>query len=360
MRLRVRILDRLIVASFLRIFGGFVIGAPLLFVVGDIVENIDTYIDRQLGFGAVALAYVYKLPEFVSWSFPIAGLLAVIFTVHSMTTHREVMAAKAGGISFHRLVAPLFVTGALLTMVALGLSELVPVGNRRASLLLRDIELRRRWRTDFVYETEKGWAVSARRLTVTTGLMSEVVIEIPPGAEGGPARHIQARSARWDGAQGWVLEDGYMRLVPPEGEPRTFHFMEYRLRGLDVRPELLVQEPKDKEELRAAEIARQAEIIRRSGGDPSPYLLERDQRFAIAAATLVIILFGAPLATSSRRGGAAYGIGIALASTILYMLAFRLSGAAGEAGALTPWVAAWLPNALFLTGGIVLLARVRT
>ena len=66
------------------------------------------------------------------------------------------------------------------------------------------------------------------------------------------------------------------------------------------------------------------------------------------------------MATSTKRGGTAYGIGIALISTILYMLLFRISGAFGETGTLDPFIAAWIPNFLFLAAGIFFMARVRT
>lgn len=356
----IRILDQMILRSFLKIFGGFVLGAPLLFIVGDLVENVDTYLERGLPAAAVALALLYKVPEFMSWSFPIAGLMAAIFTIHSMTTHREVMAAKAGGISFRRLVLPLAAIGTLLTGMGFGLSEIVPVANRRAGLILKDVDIRRQWRTDFVYETDDGWTLSVRRLTAANGQMSEVILEVPPQREGGPTRHVQADAAHWGSETGWTFTDGYVRIVPEFGEPTTFQFVEYRTRGLDLEPAQLLEEPRAKEEMRAAEITRQAEIIRRSGGNPNRFILEREERFAIAAATLIIILFGAPLATSSRRGGAAYGVGMALGSTILYMLAFRLSVAAGESGALPPVPAAWIPNALFLLSAVLLLGRVRT
>ena len=95
----IRILDRLIATTFLRIFALFIIGAPLLFIVGNLVEYVDRYFDRGLTVGEVALAYLYQVPEYVSWSFPIAALLAAVFTIHTMTQHREVMAAKAGSRS---------------------------------------------------------------------------------------------------------------------------------------------------------------------------------------------------------------------------------------------------------------------
>ena len=59
----IRILDRLIAGTFLRIFALFILGAPLLFVVGNIVENIDRYFDRGLTAKEVAWAYVYQLPS---------------------------------------------------------------------------------------------------------------------------------------------------------------------------------------------------------------------------------------------------------------------------------------------------------
>jgi lipopolysaccharide export system permease protein len=89
-------------------------------------------------------------------------------------------------------------------------------------------------------------------------------------------------------------------------------------------------------------------------------MVERAQKIAIPVATLVIILFGAPLANTSSRGGPAYGIGISLGITVLYMLLFKVTGAAGAAGAMEPMYAAWIPNVLFLIAAGVLLARVRT
>jgi lipopolysaccharide export LptBFGC system permease protein LptF len=57
-------------------------------------------------------------------------------------------------------------------------------------------------------------------------------------------------------------------------------------------------------------------------------------------ATLVIILFGAPLANSPPRRPA-YGIGISLGITIFYMMLFKLTGAMGVSGMMDPMVAAW-------------------
>ena len=133
----IRILDRLMTLSFLRVFLAFILGAPILFVLGDITENLEGYLDQELTGLAITKAYLFMLPQFIQWSFPIAALVGVVFTIQSMTMHREIVAAKAGGISFHRLIVPVLSMGILLTGVALVLSAIVPRANTVASEILQ-------------------------------------------------------------------------------------------------------------------------------------------------------------------------------------------------------------------------------
>lgn len=355
-----RILDRLLVSGFLKLFLATSLGAPFLFYLGDATERMDDYLDRGVEGGEIALAYLFMYPKFVVWAFPIAALVAAVFTIHSMTVHREIVAAKAGGISFYRIVAPLVVLGTALTGLAYFLSDVVPLTNRTAAELLGEREVRRGWRSDFVFQGEDGRTVSARRLSVEEGKLVGVVMEHEGRGTGEPALHVMAEEAVWDSAQGWTFRRGQLRYIYPEGPERVFGFDRLRASGFDERPIDLLEDPRDDEQMTYAEIDRLASVMRRSGGDPSELLVEKEQRRALTVTTLVIILFGAPLATSSKRGGTAYGIGISLGSTILYLVLFRLAEAFGANGALSPLTAAWLPNGLFFVTGVVLLARVRT
>lgn len=354
-----RILDRLVAGSFVRLFLAFVIGAPILFVVGDWVENMDRYLDRGIPIGRVLLAYLYQLPQFILWSFPIAGLIASVFTVHGMTTHREIVAAKAGGISFHRLIVPMLVLGALLTGAALWLMEVAPEGKRRSAEILEERNRRMDWRSDFVVQSEDGRMLAARRLAVSTRSMESVILT-RLGENGAPTVHISAGSARWEEGRGWIFREGYYRILRDDGSETAIRFGTLRSPGLTERPEELVEEVRNEDEMTRAQLARQVDIIRRSGGDPRDLEVKLHQKLAIPAATFVIVLFGAPLATSVKRGGAAFGVGASLGSTILYMLLLRVAGSLGSTGAMDPLLAAWVPNAIFLAAGLVLLVRVRT
>lgn len=355
----IRILDRLVARTFLRFFLAFLAATPPLFIVGDITDKLDDYIQRGLTLPEVAKAYVYQMPQFILWSFPIAALIAAVFTIYGMTTHREVMAAKAGGISFHRLLLPLLAVGTILTGAGLVLTEIVPRGNRIAAQILRDEDPRRTWRADFVYRSENGLTWQVDRLTATDGRMTGIVIERPPGATG-LGINVSAGSATWDSINGWTLQRGILRKLLPDSTERAFEFERLRMAGLVERPDELLEVPREPEEMTYQEIDHLARILERTGGNARELLVKREQKLSIPLAVLVVILLGGPLATSSRRGGTAYGVGISLGATITYLLLFRVAGSLGEAGTLSPLAAAWLPNVVFLVGGVVLLVRVRT
>jgi len=300
------------------------------------------------------------LPQFIEWAFPIAGLVGVVFTIQTMTLHREIVAAKAGGISFHRLIVPILTLGVFLTGVALGLSAVVPRANTIAAEILQQENRRRDFRGNFSFQGEDGRNFSIQSLNVSAGTLSEVVMETVEPGSNRPLDHLISRIVRFDPSVGWTFENGYYRIFLENGEELAFSYQSLQTRGFTERPEEFLEEPKAPEEMTYEEMGRLAEIMTRSGGQPHKLLVDRQEKLAIPVATLVIILFGAPLATSTKRGGTAYGIGIALLSTILYMLLFRISGAFGETGTLEPFIAAWLPNFLFLGAGIVFMTRVRT
>ncbi|MEJ2217311.1 MAG: LptF/LptG family permease [Gemmatimonadota bacterium] len=354
-----KILDRYITSQFLKLFGLFAMASPVLFVLGDVTENLDRYINRGVSPAMVALGYIYGLPLYILWSVPIAALIATIFTVNNMTRHSEVAAAKAGGISFFRLYAALPVLGVLLTFLALGLTELAPITNRLRAQAQGEKTLVRSDRTDFVYRDTRGRAYSIRRLDVDRGYISGLSVERQGNEPVVPGVNIIADGASYKDGH-WILQDGFVRLFNGRDVERTFKFAADRLAGFTETPQQLLAQPKEPDEMTYGELSQLIDILRRSGGKPLDLMVERDQKIALPVATLIIILFAAPLATSSRRGGAAYGVGISLAVTIVYIMSFKVAGAAGNAGSIPPDVAAWSPNVIFAAAAGVLTAKVRT
>src|SRR5581483_6880329 len=148
-------------------------------------------------------------------------------------------------------------------------------------------------------------------------------------------------------------------IATPERQA-SFGFRTLRLRALTQTPADLLAEPKAPDEMRYAELGRYIEALRRSGNDANKLMVEQALKLAIPATCLIIAIFGAPLAITSPRAGTAFGIAISLGTTLLFLLLMQIAKAVGAGGVVHPAVAAWMPNAIFLAIGLVLLARVRT
>ena len=79
------------------------------------------------------MSYVYWLPDSMFMVLPAAVLFATVFSIGGFTRHSEITAAKASGISFYRLIAPILLGAILACGLDLALGEVVPITNQRAS-----------------------------------------------------------------------------------------------------------------------------------------------------------------------------------------------------------------------------------
>lgn len=354
-----RILDRYIAAQFVRVLTIVTVGAPILFIIIDATDNLSKYLGKVPP-GQAILGYLFQFPYYAVLSLPIGALCGAVFTLSQMTQHFEVTAAKASGVSFYRLVLPLIVLGFLASLFALGIGELVPGASRRSAELLGERAKRSRVaRTQFVYRADGGRAYAIRRLDAQEGTLRSVVVEREGTGPEYPSFQVVADRGRWDGTE-WKLVNGTLRFLPSPSNVAVFRFDTLVQRRFVQTPEELLAEPKEPEEMGYAELGRFIESIRRSGGDPKKLVVEQMFKIAYPFSCLIIVLFGAPLATSSRRGGATYGVAVAIVTVLLYLILFRVAEGLGAGGVLPPAVAAWAPNGFFLLAGLGLMLRTRT
>jgi lipopolysaccharide export system permease protein len=200
-----------------------------------------------------------------------------------------------------------------------------------------------------------------RRLDTSVKRIDNIQIEREGSGPEYPTMNIAANTAHWDSISNrWVTLFGWIRRFPTHDTERAYEFESLYIRDFDETPEELRAEPREPDEMRFAELGQFIGAIERSGGRPRALRTARAQRIAFPFACLVIVLFGIPLAHSNRRGGAPQSIGIALATTVIFLIFVRIAEALGAGGALDPTLAAWLPNGVFLAAGLVLFTRIRT
>ncbi|HLZ45041.1 MAG TPA: LptF/LptG family permease, partial [Gemmatimonadales bacterium] len=171
-------LDLYLLREWLRVFLVTLLGFPILVIVIDITDKLDTYMGRGIKPAVVALSYIFDLPEKMFLVLPVAVLFATVFTVGSLGRHSELTAAKASGISFHRLVLPLFLAGAIAFVAGLLLGEIAPVTTSKRLEMLGEKAIRSTSsRYNFVYRADRGWVYAIRALELKTREMTDLMLE---------------------------------------------------------------------------------------------------------------------------------------------------------------------------------------
>ena len=84
--------------------------------------------------------FVLALPATIALTFPMAVLVAVLFTFSNLTAENEITALKASGVDLRRMLAPLLVAAGMITggMIVFN-DRVLPEANHRWSQLIIDI-----------------------------------------------------------------------------------------------------------------------------------------------------------------------------------------------------------------------------
>jgi lipopolysaccharide export system permease protein len=360
MRVRPRPLDKYVFSEWWRIFIVFTLGFPVLVILIDLTDNLDKYLDRGLPRANIALSYLYGLPETMFLILPAAVLFATVFTVGALTRHSEITAAKASGISFYRVVAPVFVGATMAALGGLALGELTPLTNTKRSELLGERYRAGSTRFNFAYAGEEGRVYKVAMLDAATRSMDGLEVERKGQGPDYPTTVLVAREAEWREGEGWVLRKGGLHVIPDSVAGVVVQFEEARDRLMTEEPTDLMEAPRDPQDLGYEDLGRYIAALERSGGDANTLRVERALKIAVPITSIIIALFGAPLATSTQRGGAAYGVGISLGTTVVFLMLIQLTKAVGGNGLVKPELAAWIPSMIFGALGTWLTLRVRT
>ena len=357
-----RPLDRYVLSEFWKIFTMTALGFPLLIIIIDLTDNLDKYLNRQLPRSQIALSYLYFIPDSMFLVMPAAVLFATVFSIGALTRHSEITAAKASGISFYRLTLPIFLGAIFASVLAIALGELVPItNNKRADLLEEKKFTPGSDRYNFVFAAERGRVYKISSLNAERGKLEGIEIERKGKGLDYPTYVLTADQGNYNARRGWALAKGALHVIPSDTlSDVTFAFDSLHDGAMSEAPTELMATPKAPQELGYRALSRYIAALERSGGDANELRVERALKLAIPVTCIIIALFGAPLATSTQRGGSAYGIAVSLATTMIFLLMIQLTRAIGAKGVIPPDLAAWIPGAMFGVVGLVLLARVRT
>jgi lipopolysaccharide export system permease protein len=284
-----------------------------------------------------------------------------VFSIGAFTRYSEITAAKASGISFYRLTAPIYFGALLAAGLGLGLSWLVPITNAKRNDLLQESQFKTGTdRYNFTYAGTEGRVYRVSALNSIRHTIEGLEIERKGHGVDYPTVILATNHGSWVPGRGWSLQAGVAHVMPDSNTTFSVQFDSLHDNHFHENPADLMAIPRKPEDMGYRDLSRFIRAAERSGGDAAELRVERAQKIAVPVTCVIIVLFGAALATSTQRGGAAYGVGVSLATTIVFLMLIQLTKGVGSKGLIPPDLAAWLPNIVFGAAGAFLISRVRT
>jgi lipopolysaccharide export system permease protein len=349
------ILDRYIAQTWLRLLmlclGGFV----ALYLVIDLIEKIPRFL-RAGGVAADIVEYFFwKFPEMISRTATFSVLMATLLTLAMLSRDSEIIAMRGCGISLLRISLPMLTLGFVVSILLLINAELVLPHSYARTELIDRVKIKKKgdrvtFKRNNIWFRSTSMILQARLFEPKTKTLSGVVIWSVDEAMN-PVSRIDADTAVNTGGR-WLLHNTVQKSFQTSAGyvPKSAQTMDL---DLNLKIEDLQVLDSDADNMSIRTLNEYAENLKRGGYQAYRYLTLMHTKIASPFAALIMVLLGIPFALrNSRSGGIAMGIGSSIGIGFAYFIVNAVLLSYGRSGVLTPVVAAWGANALFLMGGI--------
>lgn len=358
-----RALDRFILKELAKPFFFGIAAFTIILVAGSLLFKIaDLVIRRGVSIGIVIRLFLYYLPRLVSFTIPMSCLLAALLGFGKLSANSEIVALKSAGLSFQRIVRPVIIVSAAISIGAFFVNEtLVPLSERAAANVMAYEVFKETppvLKEKIFFREESGGelkrVIYINQMAIRTGKMQDVVVQ--EFEKGSLVRIISARSGSWvDGA--WQIDDGKVFEIKKSGDVGLLFKFDRQALALDLNPAQIIEASDDPDQMSIPGLYRMIKLNEKRGMETGKLWMILHLRISVPFACIVLALVGAALGSRPQRSGSSVGLGISVIIVFVYYVIMSFTQSLGEAGYLPPFIAAWIANAIFLSVGAWLSVR---
>ncbi|HEY1949017.1 MAG TPA: LptF/LptG family permease [Bryobacteraceae bacterium] len=365
--LRPMLIDGYVLNTFLFYLCVLLVALVALIEVFTFFELLGDMIKNNIGMPTM-VNYLWNLaPSLIYQLTPIGTLVASLICFGILTKYNEVTAFKAGGVSVHRLAAPVVVMSLLISGLLFAFDHYyIPEANRRQEMLRAQIKnkpVATYLRADRHWVYGQGSRIYNFNLSdPRRAIMSKVnVYDLDPSTFH-VTHQISAERAQWsDTLHAWVFEDGMSHeTAGGRDNYKQFYKASATFPELTETPSWFVQEEKEYKEMNFAELGPYIRKMQAAGLDTTPLQVQYYKKFSVPLFVLIMAILSIPFAFIAGNRGAMTGVGISFGIAIAYWTIGTLFEQVGDLNQLPPMMAAWSPDVIFMLAGLYFMARMKT
>lgn len=343
-------IDWYIIKKFLGTFVFMIALILSISVVFDINEKIDKFMSNSAPLKAIVVDYYLNfIPYYANLFSPLFIFIAVIFFTSKLASNSEIIAILSNGISFKRMLRPYMISAAIIALFSFVMSGYVipPANKTRIEFEQTYVnpDRKKTGERDIQFKVSRNTNIYFRNFDMLSNTGYEFSIDHFDGQD--LVSRLTARSIVYDSLYHWTIKDYSIRDF--DGLKETVSSGTSIDTIIQIVPNDFVVAKYDQQMMSNPQLKKHVKSQKDRGlGNIQAFQIEYHSRFASVFSAFILTIIGASLSARKVKGGMGLNIGIGLVLSMAYILFMTVSSSFAVNGAMSPFVAAWIPNIVFV------------
>lgn len=338
----------------------------MIVIVFDFNEKIDkltqAHTDMGISWGRIATDYYLNtIPYFSNLFSSLFVFISVIFFTSKLADRSEIIAMRACGMSFKRILRPYLISATFIGLLTLVLGAFVIPHSTKIRTDFENKYIKKKQISivdNIQLQTENG--VIAFFSSFNNENKSGNGFSLDKFHNKKLVSHLTALRIQYDTLSDtryrWKLYNYQIREMHGTNETVTSGIELDTI--VPIEPTDLVYNRNQQETMTTPQIYEYIEKQRtRGSANLSTFEIEFHKRFASACAALILTIIGVTLSCEKRKGGMGLSLGLGLGLSFSYILFQTISSAFATKAGMPAMLAAWIPNIIFSIVAFVLYRR---
>ncbi len=352
-----KIIDRYVITSFLKSLFFAVMVFSFIICITYIFDRLNIVFKFGAPISLFLLSLVYSFPAWLSLIFPVAGLLAALFSMGDLARNNEITALRTSGFSILRIAAPLIFSGIILSVFFMFFDNTVIINSNKKYAKIWKYKIKKQAEHPNegfnVVRIEKDKIFSAKIIDGNNEKITGLIL-LGLDKQMNLNEKITAKEAKW--------KDGELELIDAtEGSFKDGNFIVKKFLHKKIqfakKPSEFINIKKKPDEMSYNEISDLIVRLDKSGIPSHQQVVHKHSKLAKPVAITIMILLGIPFAIKTAKTAKIFSFAVSIFTGFLYWGAVSLFLAMGMNRTIKPLFAAWLPNLIFLLVAAILIYR---
>jgi len=318
-------------------------------IVFDLTEKMDDFFENQIPLKEIILEYYLPfIPYYMNMFSSLFIFISVIFFTSKLAGNSEIIAMHAAGVSYHRLMVPYAISATFLFVLSMWLGGWVIPKSSQHMLAFTDKYVEH-FTTEnarnIQMEVEPGVLLHIESYQRRSNIGYRCSIEKFEGKT--LVMRTTADRIYYDSLEYWHLDNYTERVFT--GMHETLERGGRKDITLPIIPDELFITAQQAQQMTTPELRHYMERQRQRGsGNVKAFEVEYHKRWASPLGAFIMTLLGVTMSSRKVRGGMGKNLGIGIVLTAFYILFSTVSTTFSVNNVMSSFMAAWLPNFIFL------------